>query len=259
MSYIRTAVNLGRDGRFGIDILQSMVGGGPLAGRAELEPVYPPGMLTLDGNLQEAALGQLLSRFVEEAEERISGPTGLLTELRLDLSGGELDVGALKGRLELESRPVNLPGWDIRGAIRSKIAEKRSPEEERAEDGEGELFERMDVLVDFNQLPWRLERFELASGALNAFGSGNFDPVDGSVEILFSVTLDAGETAGLVGKSRELRILLDDQGRLSLPVKIRGPLLAPSINVDLEKVLTRKLGIEKPEEAVKGFLKKLLD
>jgi len=259
VSDIRAAFNLGRDGRLGIDILESVVGGGPLAGRAELEPVYPPGILTLDCNLQEAALGQLLSRFVAGAEERISGPTGLLAELRLDLSGGELDVGALKGKLELQSRPVNLPGWDIRGAIRSKIAEKRSPEEERAEDGEGALFERMDAFVDFDQLPWRLERFSLTSGALNAFGSGNFDPVDGSVEILITVTLDAEETAGLVGKRRELRVLLDDQGRLSLPVKIRGPLLAPSIDVDLKKVLTRKLGIEEPEEAVKGFLKKLLE
>jgi hypothetical protein len=192
--------------------------------------------------------------------------------LRLDLGSGELDAGALRGRLELESRPVNLPGWDIRGAIRRKIAEKRSslsgiaalfgddqPDEQAADDGEGALFERMDALVDFNQLPWRLERFALASGALNASGGGSFDPVDGSVDILFTVTLAAAETAGLIGKNRELRILLDDQGRLALPVKVNGPLLEPSINVDLEKVLSRRLGAEEPEEKVKGFLKKLLD
>jgi hypothetical protein len=269
---LRTAFNLGRDGRLGIDILESVVGGGPLTGRVGLESVFPPGIMTLDGNLQEAALGQLLSRLVDEAEERISGPTGMLAELQLDLSRGEIDVGALKGRLELESRPVNLPGWDIRGAIRSKIAEKRSSlsglaallgedqtDEQAADDGEGALFERMDALVDFNQLPWRLERFALASGALNAVGSGSFDPVDGTVGILFNVTLDAEETAGLVGKNRELRILLDDQGRLALPVRVKGPLLEPSINVDLEKVLSRRLGVEEPEEKVKGFLKKLLD
>jgi hypothetical protein len=271
VSDVRASYQLEREGRLIVDILESSVGGGPLAGRAVLDRVDPPGTLSLEGDLREAALGKLLSGFVAEAEERINGPTGLQADLRLDLSGGEIDATALRGGLELESRPVSLPGWDLRGAVQRKINEKRSSlsglaalldkemAEEEAEEGEDPLFERMEAEVDFNQLPWSLERFSLHSGRLSASGSGNFDPSKGSVEILFTVTLDAEETAELVGDSRELRLLLDDRGRLALPVTVSGPLLGPSINVDLERMLSRRFGAEKREEAVKGLLKKLLD
>ena len=54
-------------------------------------------------------------------------------------------------------------------------------------------------------------------------------------------------------------MFVDSQGRLAVPLEIDGPLLAPSIGVDLGQALSLKLDTDSAEDAVKGLLKGLLD
>lgn len=278
---VRAEFSLSPAGILEIRVLEGTVGGGPLNGTARVEPLLPPGRLTFDGGLEQAALGQLLGGLVSDAAERIQGATGLEARMSLDLGREELDARALGGRLELDSREVSLPGWDLEAAIRRTIEEKKASlsgaaaellekhlgeagKDEAAasaEEGEasGQLLDRLVARIDFDSFPWNLESIELGAGEVDARGSGRFDPVAGEVDLRLTARLDAEETARLVERNRELRALVGSDGRLAVPVHLEGALLRPSIGVDLGSALSESLDADDKKEAVKGLLKGLLD
>jgi hypothetical protein len=275
---VRAAFTLSPRGALEIRVLEGRVGGGPLGGTARIDQVFPPGTLSFDGELQDAILGELLGPLVSEAAKRVTGPTGLEAGVTLDLGRETLDARALGGALELDSRSVSLPGWDLEGAVRRKIEEKgfslsdlnrllgRESEDaagtEAAESAGGAveaLLDRLGARIDFDTWPWTLERLDLAAGDVAAAGRGSFDPERGAVDLELTARLDAEATAELVGEHRELRLLVDEQGRLALPVSVRGPLLSPSIGVELGELLSDEVEDEVKKEAVEGLLKGLLD
>ena len=123
-----------------------------------------------------------------------------------------------------------------------------------------ELLDRMTLRIDFDRWPWGIEELAVAAGNVSASGNGSFDPIEGRVDIRLTSRLAAEKTAELVRKNKELRYLVDDKGRLSLQLRVHGPLIEPSIDVDLdiEDILRDQLG-EKTEDALKGLIKGLLD
>ncbi len=264
---VKTAFELDRAGLLEIRILDGMVGGGPLRGTARIDPIYPPGKLTFDGGLQDAVLGQLLGGLVADAAKEVRGPTGMHAAMGVDLSSEVLDARALSGRLELESRDVSLPGWDLEGAIRSKIEKKLGSLDGLAEllgrrstedsgDSSEQLLDVMAANIDFDSWPWKLEKLELSSGGLTATGSGTFDPLLGLVDIELVSLLDKRRTADLVEKYSELKLLVDRHGRLSFPAHISGPLLGPSIKADLGEIAVSNVIDDKHKlkSLVKGLL-----
>jgi len=269
---VRTEFALDREGVLEVRILEGRVGGGPLRGTLRIDPIDPPGLLTFDGELQDAVLGQLLGGLIADAEETISGPTGLDAALGIDLGRETIDARAIAGRLQLSSRQVSLPGWDLEGAIQRRLEEQlgalgqlaslldgkdRSKPSAAAERLE-EVFESVEASIDFDSWPWKLERLSLAGGHLTANGSGSFDPERGQVDVEVSARLDKARTRELVERHSELKVLVDREGRLTLPIEIRGALAAPSVKVDLGRVARGQLG-EEPEETLKGLLRGLLD
>lgn len=277
---VRASFKLSPRGALEIRVLEGRVGGGPLSGTARIDQVFPPGTLRFDGALQEAVLGELLGPLVSEAAQRVSGPTGLRADVTLDLGRETLDARALGGRLELNSRSVGLPGWDLEGAVRRKIEEKgfsltdvtrlldRKPaeaaggdaavREEPAAGPAAALLDRLGARIDFGTWPWTLEQLDLATDDLAAEGRGTFDAEQGAVDLELTARLDAETTGQLVGKHRELRGLVGEGGRLTLPLHVRGPLLSPSIGVELGDLLSGAGG-EVKKDAVEGLIKGFLD
>jgi len=265
---VKTSFGLNRAGLLEVRILDGMVGGGPLQGTARIDPIYPPGKLTFDGGLRDAVLGQLLGGLVVDAAKEVRGPTGMRAAMGVNLASDVLDARALSGRLELDSRDVSLPGWDLEGAIRSKIEKKlgsldglaallgKQSKKDSAESTE-QLLEVMTASIDFDSWPWNLERLELAAEGLTAKGSGTFDPLQGLVDIELVSLLDKQRTAELVKEYSELKLLVDKSGRLSFPAHVSGPLLGPSIKADLGQVAARNLTDDK--DKLKGLVKGLLN
>ena len=83
--------------------------------------------------------------------------------------------------------------------------------------------------------------------------------MEGLVDLSVTSLLSRQRTARLVEEYSTLRALVDEQGRLSLPLHIEGPLLGPSVGVEFGDALARQLDTDNPEEAVKGLLKGLLE
>jgi hypothetical protein len=78
------------------------------------------------------------------------------------------------------------------------------------------------------------------------------------VQFEFEARLTREETNALVAKNGELRYLVDNQGRLAVPMRIEGPLMAPTISADLEDALSEGLERE-AEDKLKDLVKGLLD
>jgi len=259
---------LNRAGVLEVRVREGTLGGGKLTGTVRLESLDPPGKLTLDGEIEQAVLGQLLAGMVDGAAGKIGGPTSI--EARMALVIGEtFDVRSLGGRLELKARQVNIPGWELNNAIERTLESQlgsaaglvasllgSEPDEKpRERSAVEELFQSMSATVNFDAWPWKLENVSLAAGDVTAVGAGTFDPLAGRVDFKLTSSLDQTRTAEMVRKTKELLLLVDKQGRLTLPLHVDGGLMAPSIDVDIGDALLQG---DTTEEAVRGLLENLL-
>ena len=272
---VRASFELDRRGALEVRVLEGTVGGGPASGVARLSSVDPPGQLTFDGGLEQAAFGALIQGFLGESAQRITGPTGVVADLALDLGRPEIDARALSGHVDLTSRQVSLPGWDLEGAIRRKIDEKLAelnlkelagrrlggPAERPTADAPGPatVFDDLGAAIDFDAWPWKLERLTLAADHLSASGAGTFDPLEGRVDLRFTARLDRERTKELVQKTKQLELLVDPSGQLALPLHLEGAMLSPSIGVDVGQAFSVRLDSEDTKKKVEGLLKGLID
>ena len=274
---VRAAFALGRDGAFEARILEGTIAGGPATGVARLSSIDPPGKLTFDGALEDAAFGALLGGLVDRTET-ITGPTGLAARLGLDLARPTVDARALSGRLDLDSRDVRFPGLDLERAVLGKIEERlgalgavaalvgqsmgREGPAAAADEAGGdarELLKTLTASVNFDRWPWGLERLGFEANDLAASGAGTLDPESGAVNLELIARLSPQKTTRLVSRYQHLRTLVDRDGRLALPVKVRGALLSPSVEVDLRRALSGGEGGSSTQDAVQGLIEGLFD
>jgi AsmA family/AsmA-like C-terminal region len=269
---VQAEFELYKDGSLEVRILGGTIAGGPARGTARLASIDPPGKLTFDGGLEDAAFGALLKGFVAKAES-ITGPTGLDAKVGLDLSRPTIDARALSGRLDLDSRDVRFPGFDLDQAVLKKLEEKLGPLAALAAltgrtdpttgtatsnpKADRDFLKQLTASVDFDRWPWGLERLGFDADGLAAQGTGTFDPEKGTVALDLIARLSPERTRRLVEKTKQLSRLVGPDGRLALPLKVKGALLSPSVEVDLGKALT--VGGATKEEAIQGILEGLLD
>jgi hypothetical protein len=65
-------------------------------------------------------------------------------------------------------------------------------------------------------------------------------------------------SADLVRETPQLKFRLDPDGRLTMPLKIRGDLKAPLVQLDLDRVLQEGLERSARDRGRKGLLRRLL-
>jgi uncharacterized protein involved in outer membrane biogenesis len=257
--------NLSRNGVLELQIHEGTVAGGPLRGTGRLDSIDPPGEFVFKGQIENAALGGLLDGFVEQASERVSGPTGIDAQVSIDLSQSELDTRAIGGVVKLASREVAMPEWDLDAALREGIAgnlgQKTKPQETQ-ETGDAaaikELLETLQFDIDFDSWPWKLDNLSLKAQDIELKGVGTFDPVAGNVALELSSVLGVERTRELIEEHSELKLLVDRQGILSLPLSLKGPMLSPSFHIELDDLLSRALK-DRKDDAVEDLVKGLLD
>jgi len=267
--------DLNRAGALEIRLLEGSLGGGPIEGVATMASIDPPGTLRFEGSLREAGLGQLLAGFVPGASERILGPTSADVSVGLNLGGDTFTLRDLGGKFRLEAEQVSLPGWDLEAAVLGRLHDElgalsqlaalfdsdlasRLDEPATADRSTEPILDKLGLGLDFDSWPWRLRNFRLVSGDLRAVGRGSFNPDSGAVQAELIAHFNPRRSAELVEKNSQLRYLLDDRGRLSLPLGVGGSLMSPSFSVDLGDVVLRQLGGDEPQDALKGLLEGLL-
>ena len=268
---------LDRAGRLEVEIVNGAIAGGPARGRAVIEQVYPPGTLRFSGGLQDAVFGQLLGGLVREAEP-VTGPTGFAASLGVDLAREALDARALSGKLDFNARNLAMPGWNLDRAVRGKLEKSGGSgadglvggllgrDSAKSEVSADEVIDTVEQLIDslegtinFDRWPWGLENVQLGVGDVSSTGNGTFDPEQGMVAFTLTSQLSREESAALVARYDLLKVLRDGSGRLTLPVRVEGSLMAPSIKVDIDAALKGNLLGGDKKDDVKGLLRGLLD
>ncbi|MBD3303401.1 MAG: AsmA family protein [Candidatus Eisenbacteria bacterium] len=263
--------------RLQIDIERGQVGGGPLNGRVVIEPLVPPGEMRFEGTVTEARFGELMKGFAGDKVRGLEGPTSLETSVRLDLSGEEIDPTALRGSVSAEAVDLALPGWDLEASLRSRLEEKLGSlgalaalldiggdvreesggEGDAAKDKKGQgLLERLVASVELAGEIWKLQPVRIVSGDLSARGSGDFLPGDGTLDLALQARLDPEATKRLVQEHRSLRHLVAEDGGLTLPLTVSGPMTSPSLGFDVSGLVPKEEGKKKIESVIKGFLDK---
>jgi hypothetical protein len=275
---VETAFELSSGGVLDVRLLGGRVAEGPLSGALRLDSVDPVGRLSFDGELLEAVLGELLDGFAPGSGGKILGAAGLDAEVVLDLGADPFDARALAGELALDARRVVLPGWDLEHAIRKKakdklrgladLASKLKIKELEGLGGSKDdpgpadepLFDTVVADVDFDAQPWSLRSLVLERGGFSASGTGSFDPLAGVVDLAFDARFDEARTAELVRSHPALDLLVGPDRQLAVPLRIRGALTSPGIDVDLRRVAANKRREgDDAEQRAKGLLKGLLD
>jgi uncharacterized protein involved in outer membrane biogenesis len=270
---LRTAFRLSREGALDLQILEGAVGGGPLKGTVHIDSVDPPGTLVFDGEVAQASFGALLGGFVDRAPERVTGPAAVSGKVAVDLAAPTLDASSIRGGLALGAGDVSLSGWDLERALLDKLREKLGkladvaalldsdarealrPDSADATDRVKRLLERVVADVDFDALPWTLNQVGLESGGVSARGQGSFDPVAGTLDLRLTAVLDTELTERWAGRYRQLRPLVDPEVQLNLPMRIRGSLVEPELDVDLGALLQG----DESEGTLKGLLRGLME
>ena len=275
---VRATFALDRAGRLDVQVEQGTVAGGPVNGTATIDRIYPPGTLRFSGGLRDAVFGDLLGGLVHEAQP-VTGPTGFDAALGVDLARAALDARSLSGSVDFNASSLSMPGWDLDRAVRAKLEEKagsgaagllkglfdknNGKSEVAAEDvveTVERLIDSLEGTINFDRWPWGLENVRLAVGDVSSTGDGSFDPEAGTVEFKLTSQLNREGSDALLHDYGALRVLVDQSGRVTLPVTVRGSLMAPSIKVDVDEALKGNLlgGAEKKDD-VKSLLRGLLD
>jgi hypothetical protein len=96
--------------------------------------------------------------------------------------------------------------------------------------------------VSFDAWPWRIERLGFETDEMAILGEGTFDPLAGAVDLDLTARLAREVSADLVRRVDELELLLDRDGRMTLPLEVGGALTAPAIRVDLVRALRERVG-----------------
>ncbi len=82
--------------------------------------------------------------------------------------------------------------------------------------------------------------------------------LDGTVALEVTAAFSKGASGGIVAKTPQLAFRVGPDGRLTVPMKIRGSLAAPMVQIDLERILEDGLEREIRRRGEKRLLEKLL-
>jgi hypothetical protein len=275
LTAVRTSFQLTRAGSLELEIHEATLGGGTLQGQVHIDRLDPPGTLLFEGELAGASLGSLLGGLVERAPELLTGPTAMRGKIAVDLSAETLDASSLEGQLWLRSDQVSVSGWDLEGSLRQSLREKlgvlaevaaladpdlrKALAREEETTTEDRLLDRLVAAISFDRAPWELQTVELVGGGIAARGTGSFDPFGAALDLRLTAELDEALTARYLTRYPRIRAMTNDRGLLSLPLRLRGSVTGPKIEVELDRLLSDTLAVKEPEDLVKGLLQGLID
>ena len=256
-----------RRGVLRIDPLVARVAGGRFRARVVLDPVAPPGKLTVKGRAVGVDLAGLAALASPAAAKGVSGRADLDVDIGVDLSRETLGLAALRGGITVSGKEWGLPGWNLEESLLSRLAgagggalggladalggAKALGTGGNAGTVEGTgtrvVVDRASLRLSLGGTRWKIPAFELATGDLAASGNGVLEPLDGKVDLDLSLRVARERAKELVAKWPWLKPLKQRGGPLVIPLRVEGPLLSPSFVPDLGKALGggRKKDLEK--------------
>ena len=117
-------------------------------------------------------------------------------------------------------------------------------------------FDRLSADFDVASGTASTKNLEFRSPDLDADGGGTVG-LGGALHLDIVGSFSKAVSDQLVGKTPALSIRVNDQGRLTVPLQIRGTVQAPKVQLDVDKVLREGVVKQLKKEGTKNLLKKL--
>lgn len=220
-------------GRIAFDDAVFELHGGRHEGRFGIEVDDPELPFELHSRLTGVDVNALLSAFRADLTDTLRG-TGALAIDVSGRAGASGPQGGVRGHAELQVEDGSLSGVAILDQIASAVSAAAGQQATTA-------FEILAAGFDLRDRRARTDDLRLRSRDLDLDGRGTVT-FDGALDLDLTAALSPEASAGIVRQVRQLEFRVRDDGRLTLPIAIRGSLAEPEVGVDLRKVLEEGLG-----------------
>ncbi len=226
--------------------------GGRCRGTAVLELSSRGAPFRLDARIDGVDADRLLTALDPTRRGSIHG----IGSITLDV-GGEAAGGGVPGSIRGLARAELKDGRFLTVGILKQVAQILERAGGRGVGRDETPFDHVSASFDVHEGRGDTEDLEFRSADLDLDGRGSVG-LDGSLRLDVVASFSRRASGDLVRETPQLRFRLDPGGRLTMPLKIRGDLKAPVVQLDLDRVLRDGIQRSAGDRGRKGFLKRLL-
>ena len=219
-------------------------------------------------NIKDIDLGKAHTQFKPKAAAQFEG---ILNKVNLKLNGALSNLmPSLKGSGDILLTNGNLKGTNLPAKVLSAIKDLPFitgnlldvlPADLRGQI-EGEDTPLREVSADFTlgKQTINAKKFKLNSTIFSLIGSGTVD-FNQSLNLKSEVIFNAEFSSAFAAKAKELKKVLDEEGRLVLPLTIQGTIKKPIVLPDLKKLIRENAtkAIEEKIEKEAGKIEKKIE
>ncbi|MBZ5637469.1 MAG: AsmA family protein [Acidobacteriia bacterium] len=226
--------------------------GGRCHGTLVLDLGSPGAPFRLDARLEGVDADRLLTSIDPSRKGSIHGVGSFTLDVGGDAAGGSV-AGSIRGSARAELKDGRLPTVGILKQV-AQILELAGG---RGIGRDETPFDHVSASFDVHEGRGDTKDLEFRSADLDLDGRGSVG-FDGALGLDVIASFSRRASGDLVRETPQLKFRLDPGGRLTMPLKIRGDFKAPSVQLDLDRVLREGLERSAGDRGRKGFLKRLL-
>jgi len=226
--------------------------GGTARGTATLRPFDAGLPFSLDQAAEGVAIGPLIAALAPAQAGTVEGTASLAVHLQGDSAhdawsrtlSGAADLSIVEGAI-LSVGVVKQMKKALTGAGAAGL------------DGDKTPFDKLSAHFDIAEGAATTTDLAFRSKSVDGDGTGTVG-LSGALNLDVLASFSKGVSAALVARTHALAVRLGADGRLSVPLLVRGTIDAPIIRLDLARVLSDGVMKQLNKEGTKGLLKKLL-
>jgi uncharacterized protein involved in outer membrane biogenesis len=226
--------------------------GGRHVGSFELDLVSLGAPFRLVSRLDGVDSGRLLAALDASRGEVLHG----IAALALDIAG-EAGAGPVAGSLRGSARAELKDGRFLSVGILKQVAQILEMAGGRGIGRDETPFDHVSASFGVHDGRADTKDLEFRSADLDLDGGGSVG-LGGSLALDVTASFSRRASADLVRETPQLKFRLDPDGRLTMPLKIRGDLKTPLVQLDLDRVLQEGLERSARDRGRKGLLRRLL-
>lgn len=226
--------------------------GGHAKGTLDARPFEPAIPFTLDQTADGIAIEPLIAALAPAQKGTVTGKASLAAQMQ-GHAGGSTLLPSMNGsgRLAIEDGKISSIGvikqvmkaLEVAGA--KGITKDETP------------FDHLSAHFDLVQGTATTKDLEFRSQDLDGDGAGSVG-LGGALKLDVLASFSKSVSDQLVAKTHALSIRQGQDGRLSVPLQVRGTITEPKIQLDLDRVIKEGVVKEIKKEGAKSLLKRLL-
>lgn len=225
--------------------------GGKGAGKVAAHPFESARPFSLDQHVEGVSIGALIGAFAPAEKGSVEGTAALNVALQ-GRAGESALLPTLSGKGSLAIRNGSIKSVGVIQQVMGMLEAAGAKGFKKSETP----FERLTADFDVARGVATTQNLQFRSADLDFDGKGTVG-LGGALALDVVASFSQAVTSQLVAKTHALSIRVDDQGRLTVPLQIRGTLQAPRVQLDLDKVIKESVTKELKKDGTKSLLKKL--